>query len=220
MLLSMLAYLGVKSSLLSGDDSFTYASFLNKESKANTDYRAQISGVFIPLNEYIQRLANLDKLPMKTDCIGLVSGYEFALAGLSCEPMKIVSLFQLDEGSYRNLEFREIGKKIRILGSYDETADVYIQYSENIPYFTESDLVDLSESDGTVTDGNIDLYAEYGITNEMCAYCIEFIQGKLMETMAPEIANAHVLHAESYLNNVDVKTTGFYQNKVEAIHKI
>jgi hypothetical protein len=34
MLLSMLAYLGVKSSLLSGDDSFTYASFLNKERKS------------------------------------------------------------------------------------------------------------------------------------------------------------------------------------------
>jgi hypothetical protein len=220
MLLDKLAYLAIKSVYKLDDDSFTLTSLLTKDAKANSDYSVQVNNVFIPLNEAIQRLSNLDKIPWKVEDVGVVSldSASIKLSILSKKCDRIVSVYQLLNNRYvETISWKLLGDSILLFGDWDPSLDVYVQYRQQIPYFSESDLVALAD-DGT--DSNIDLSEVYGISENMCAYIIEYITGSLMEQDSPSLANLHLSRAEQYFANLDSMNTEVIQSKVEVVHRI
>lgn len=220
MLLDKLAYLAIKGVLKLDDDSFTLKSLLDKDATGNSDYSVQVNNVFSPLNEAIQRLSNLDKIPWKVDNVGSISldVASIKLSALSNKTDRIVSVYQLVNKRYiSTIEWRVIGDSILLFGDWDASLDVYVQYRLQVPYFSDVDLVALGE-DGT--DGNIDLYSTYGISETMCAYIIEYVVGNLLEQDSPSMANLHLSRAEQYFSGLDTMNTEIIQPSVEAVHRL
>jgi hypothetical protein len=220
MLLDKLVYLAIRSVYKLDDDSFTLKSLLSKDAVANSDYSMQVSNVFIPLNEAIQRLSNLDKIPWKVEDVGTVAldVASIKLSKLSNKYDRIVSVYQLLNNRYvETISWKVLGDSILLFGDWDPSLDVYVQYRQQIPNFSDSDLVELAD-DGT--DSNIDLNDVYGISENMCAYIIEYVTGSLLEQDSPSLANLHLSRAEQYFANLDSMNTEVIQSKVEAVHRI
>lgn len=219
MLLSRLAFEAIKASSLQGDNALSYSDYLSGNGATNNDYSREINLVFVPLNEFFQRLSSLGKLPYKVKNIGTLSESVTRIvnfSAISSSIKKIVNVFQFKGNNYLNIEFREMNNQLYLIGDWVSDENIYVQYEDELPYFNEDDLVALVDNDdGTTTDGNIDLRSEYGITNEMCVYAIEWCQGKLMEDASPSMSQMHINHVESYLAGLQTPQTDFSQNAIE-----
>jgi|LAHS01.1.fsa_nt_gb hypothetical protein len=222
MLLSKLVYQSIIASDLLGDGALSYDDLLKGIGSHNNDYARAINLAFVPLNEYFQRLSNLDQIRYAVEDVGLISSDSLyiPLANLKNECKKVVSVFQyLEDGDYRTISYRLEGNQIRITGSWLLDKDVHVQYAINMPMFSYSDIpsitINSDESETTVGD-DVDLYSKYGITNNACSHAIEWVQGKLMEDSAPELANLHINHVESYLSGLDPVNIAFNQQRIEA----
>lgn len=122
-------------------------------------------------------------------------------------------------GDYRKLGHVMFGKnKVRITSPISSFEEIFIEYKENIPSFSRMDIVPLEE-DGIV-DNNIDLFEEYGIDEQMSNYIMEYVQGKLLEPLAPELANMHITRAEAYFNNIGTVQSSFPQASTEHKYRI
>ena len=227
MLLSKLVYQAIVASDSIGDGGLSYEDFLTGFGADNDSYSKAINLVFVPLNEYFQRLSNLDKIPYQTLEVGEISSSSpyLDLSKLTdsdnqkIEVKKIISVFQFIDGNdYRTIEYREVGNKIRLVGKWYEAIPVCIQYAVNVPMFSLSDIpnITIDDNGNETTHGNdTDFFDKYGITNDECAYAMEWVQGKMLEDSAPELGNLHINHVESYLAGLDVRNTSFTQKVVE-----
>ena len=223
MLLSKLVFLAVKNVVYLDDNSFNYEDFIKGNFDNDIDYAANINNVFSPLNEAISRLSDLERIPYIVTEATVNSDLTINLTsfGNQVKEVKNVAVIGTD-GSYRKLAHRMFGKdKVRIVSPFTTFNNkVYIEYKENIPSFSIIDIEPLQIVDGVVNDNNIDLYLAYGITNSMCDFIMEYVQGKLLEPIAPELANAHITRAEAYFSNINPTQSSFPQQVVEKKYEI
>lgn len=125
MKLSRLVYLCVKNVNYYDDDSFTYDSFITRgieESNSYSDYSVSIKNVFTPLNEAIQRLSDLERIPYKVvGCLASnVNNNIIDLTNLGNDEngreIKVKEVINVATSDYRRLPFSSYGyNKIRLL---------------------------------------------------------------------------------------------------------
>ncbi len=54
----------------------------------------------------------------------------------------------------------------------------------------------------------------------MCSYIIEYAAGRLLEPIAPELANMHITRSEQYFDDLEEQQTPFSQNKITTKYRI
>ena len=213
MLLSKLVYLIVKNAIYYADSNFTYDAFANGDFDNDDDYALNINNAFGPLNEAIARLSDLDKIPHQIASISTVeSGY---VAPIPENAKEIVSVA---DHNRKPIDFKPYGMASIILAR--PCGFVYIEYKLDMPYFEKENLKS-SELDEELkyVDSNISL-KQYGITDSMCNFIIEYAQGRLLEPIAPELANMHLTRAETYFSNIRSVDTAFRQTSIETTMSI
>jgi len=225
MLLSKLVYLSVKNVLYLADSSFTYEAFLEGDFNNDSDYATNINNVFSPLNQAIARLNDLERIPYKVDSISyrdIVSNV-LDYSKLSSSASEIINVVQHYKGEYRNLAFRQFGvNKILITDYFVESSEypILVEYKQELPYFGITDIQEVELVNGEVLDDNIDLKVAYGISESASNYVMEYVQGRLLEPIAPDLANMHISRAEQYFAGLKANVSMFHQDQVENIYKI
>lgn len=229
MKLSFLAYYVVKNVKYLQDSSFTYESFRKGEYDNDDDYANSINNLFSPLNEAIHRLSDRRKIKSVIECMGTLNNDMYLpLDSATKKIKKILNVFYLCGSKYVRLDFREIQKNLLFISineKIDRNTQLFIQYLEDIKHFTYDDIYykEIENPDTfeieVVEDNDVDLY-DYGINETMCSYIIEYCQGKLQETIAPELANLHLTRAEQYFDDLDDQETLFTQNIVQRRYRI
>lgn len=210
MLLTKLVFLAVKDVLFLDDIGFTYEAFKAGQFDNDPDYKTNINNVYSPLNEAIQRLSDLDRIPLKVKniCDFKSNPIDFDTLNLSISFKDVEHIFTIYENGYYNFGFTKLGaKKFLINEPVDVGTPIYIEYKEDIPYL-----------DNLTKD--FDLKERYGIHDGMCNYIIEYVKGKLLEPIDPTQANLHVTRAEQYFNNLKANANGIKQDKVKAVYGV
>lgn len=218
MLLSKLVFLCVKNVIYLNDTSFNYEGFVDGDFDNDIDYATNINNVFSPLNEAITRLSDLERIPYIVDEVEVEQDKTIDLTKCSKKIRHVLNVAQVGEdGSFRKLGHVMFGKnKVRIVSPFSTFfSKIYIEYKENIPAFSRLDIAPVEEKDGEFVDNNIDLNDKYGIDDGMCNYIMEYVQGKLLEPIAPDLANMHITRAETYFSNIDTVKQSFPQIDVE-----
>ena len=209
MKLSKLLYLSIKDVVYNNDSSFTYENFMEGSFDNDIELSLQINNCFSPLNAAISRLLDLDRIPYRYEKINGVSAdlTEFAY------PVKeIVGVHNGKEA----VGFKQFGNEIVLLWS----TKAFVEYKEDIKQFSKEDLVPLEyEEDGSYQDKNIEL-KDYGIAESMASYICEYVKGKLLEPIAPEMANLHISTAENYFMNIMPNRKNSLQSAVQHKYNI
>ena len=223
MLLSKLVFLSVKNVIYLNDPSFNYDGFCAGDFDNDIDYATNINNVFSPLNEAIARLQDLERIPYLVDEVQPSADRIIDLSTLTRKPRRIVGVAVVDRyGNYVKLAFSPFGKnKIRINSAYSTIFNkIFVEYAENIPVFSKNDIVETKIVDDEVVDNNIDLFEQYGIDDAMSNYVMEYVQGKLLEPLAPDLANMHVTRAEAYFNNLSIAKKNFPQQVTQSKYRM
>jgi len=186
MLLSKLVYLSIKNVLYQNDGSFVEENFLNGSFDNDIDLSMQIHNVFSPLNEAIARLSDLNRIPYRFERIKPSIYGEIELSNF-VHPVKEV--MGVSQGGHATA-FKKLGSTL-YLEWFNSDEEAVVEYSEDIKTFSYEDL-----------EENEDM-KNYGISDAMCNYIIEFVKGKLLEPIAPELANLHITTAESYFQAIN-----------------
>ena len=221
MLLSQLVFQAVKNVKYIDDTDFNVDDFrigtyiINRD----LDYINSINNVFAPLNEAIHRLSDRGKIKNKTTCLGMgKTTYELPVNPdtKTSDVKSILNAFVLDEDmNYLRLPFREFGrdKVIVQIGGFTNSP-IWIEYQQDIPHF---DYTSFDYSNGNEIDVEL---KDYGISDTACSYIIEYVQGRLNETIAPELANMHITRAEQYFEDLEEQQTSFDQQVVFSKYRI
>ena len=235
MKLSKLAYLCVKNAIYYDDSSFTYEKFLeintdNSNSENYIDYDTFVNNVFNPLNEAIARLNDLEKIPYKVvNVADYLEGNQIDIRELSVK--EVINVAQMTNDTYKKLNFRELSNTHVIITTpfvKSKQYPIFIEYKVDIPYFTREDIPQLlnvtTEYDSTsniieATTTDVDL-KDYGISDSMCNFIIEYVRGRLEEQIDIQAANMHITRAEQYFNNIRQATQAFSQTVVDNKYKV
>lgn len=229
MKLSLLAYQVVKNIKYLQDFNFTYEAFRKGEYNNDSDYSNSINNLFAPINEAIHRLSDMQKIKTVIDFVGVLENKNFlSLKPITKNIKSIVSVFYMYNNQYCKVDFRELGAdKLLILNTnlIPSNATFYVQYFEDIKHFSPLDIAyveQVNTDDYSITileDNDVEL-KDYGITDTMCSYIIEYCQGKLQETIAPELANLHLTRSEQYFNDLESQQTFFEQSSIRNMYRI
>lgn len=210
MKLSELVFSAIKNVRYLDDPGFTYEAFIAHEYDNDPDYTNQMTNAYAPINEAIHRLSDRDKVKYIVESIGYPDDKGvLSLADVSRPIKTIKSIFRLSGCSYQKVEWREFTEG-KVLVLFPLRGEHLIQYSEDIKSFSASDWQDGDDED----------LKTYGITDTMCSYIIEYVQGRLQEPIAPEIANLHLNRAEQYFEDLDEQQTMFSQTSVTKRYSI
>lgn len=239
MLLSKLVFLSVKNVIYLDDPNFVYDAFLDMQEDgyaSDPDYNTHINNVFSPLNEAIARLSDLERIPYKVERVELECGTkEIDLNNLlqtddptnqkAANVKEMFAVGQMIGGKIERLRFKQIGNRVVVLDGVNLRYPLYIEYKEDIPQFDygsyhydfveENNIRAINEA----TKVDIDM-KDYGISDSMCNYIIEYVQGKLSETIEPSLANMHITRAESYFNNIRTVRPVFVQTIIKNVYSI
>ena len=218
MKLSKLVYQCVKNVIYFDDTSFSYEAFVHGDFDNNVDYANNINNVFAPINEAIARLSDLERIPYRVEECTIV---EDIIKLNECDyPVKEV--ISVAQGSYRGfvkLIHRPFGLGNIYVYDYNPYARTFIEYKEDIPMFnstyysyTNSDYLSFDEKDTELRD--------YGISDSMCNYIIEYVMGRLYEATSAEIANMHITRAEQYFSGIKSVTSAFVQKVVRNTYAV
>lgn len=220
MQLSELVYNIVKNVKYLEDNNFSYESFIRGDFDHDIDYANSINNAFAPLNEAIHRLSDLNKIKHKIESLKKPnSSGVIELGPIAYDIKKIISVFIISNGDYSHVQYREFGRDKIMLIDYIQDADYYMEYLQDIKHFSKSDIYIYEVENETIEKNDVDL-TKYGITNTMCSYIIEYCQGKLLEPIAPELANMHLTRSEQYFNDLDNQQTSFFQKSVKKKYRI
>lgn len=206
MYLSKLVYLAVKNVLYYNDPNFTYTSFKEGSFDSDPDYALNINNAFSPINEAIARLSDLERIPYIVEEVSVSNGIIDLAALTSGRKVKeALGVGQFNAEGIKPLRYKPFGvNKIIVLDPISADKKVFLEYKEDIPSFSFYET--LGHTIGVENDfdeeDDVDLYATYGITESMSNYIIEYVQGKLFEPIAPELANMHITRAETYFSNI------------------
>lgn len=210
MKLSEITYQVVKNAKYLEDPGFTYEAFIEKEYDDDQDYALSINNAMATINEAIHRLSDRNKIAFRVASLGTPDSNIVDISALSNSIKKIKSMFYMEGGDYETVGFREYGVGFVFIERLRKKP-LYIQYVQDIKAFRMSDIYD-SEKD-------IEL-ANVGINDTMCDYIVEYAQGKLQETIAPEIANMHITRAEQYFDDLEEQQTAFSQKVIAKKYRI
>ena len=221
MYLSRLIYECVKNVIYLGDEGFTYESFVAGDYDNNLDYATSINNVFTPLNKAIHRLSDRNKIKNKVVGIGMVGVNGLAdISDYSKDIKKITNVFSLSSnGMYFRNEFREYGRDKIVIMNPSSSSVYYMEYMQDIKHFTRDDFFKKEIADNEYEERDIDL-KEYGITDTICSYIIEFVQGHLLENIDSSLANMHRAHAEQCFDDLETQQTSFSQRVVHKAYRI
>lgn len=232
MLLSKLVYLCVKNVIYLDDPNFLYETFLEGTYNNDPDYNTHINNVFSPLNEAIARLSDLERIPYKVKQAELELGTrEIDLDNLNQKEnaeeretalvKEMYAVGQIIAGKPERLRFKQIGNKVLILDSVNIRYPIYIEYKEDIPQFDNNSYNYEYVEEDLVSETILDVeMKDYNISDSMCNFIIEYVQGKLSESIEPSLANMHVTRAESYFNNIRTVRPVFVQTAIKNVYKM
>lgn len=204
MKLSELTYQVVKNVVYLDDEGFTYEAFLEKDFNNNQDYANQINNAMTPINEAIHRLSDRNKIRFRVVGLGTPTNNLVDMSAVAGKIKKIKSAFYMTSKGYSAVGFKEYNGGFLFIERV-ERQPLYIQFVEDVEPFEMSDIYSESE--------DIDL-KNLGITDTMCSYIIEYAQGKLLEPIAPELANMHITRSEQYFDDLEDQSMVFTQNVV------
>ena len=201
---SELTYEVVKNVVYYEDAGFTYQAFLDKDFDNDQDYANQINNAMAPINEAIHRLSDRNKILLPIVAIGIPTNNLVNIEAISRKIKTIKAVFYMTSAGYELVGYNEFNKGFlfveRVLN-----APLFIQFVEDIEPFKKEDIYN--------EDKDTDL-KNLGITDTMCSYIIEYAQGKLLEPIAPELANMHVTRAEQYFDDLDDQSLVFTQRVI------
>lgn len=217
MKLSELVFEVVKNVKYLDDIGFNLEDLIAGKYNDDLDYKNSINNAFNPINEAIHRLSDLNKIKYKTDIL------PFPANGLIKIPSdynvgKIIAIFKVYCGDFtncQNVSFHEqfMSNETHIIIDdfcNDYAWTFFIQYKEDIKRFSNKDI-EYNHDDETHKDIDLKIY---GLTDTMCSYIIEYAQGKLLEPIAPELANMHITRSEQYFSNLEEQQTPFLQRSI------
>ena len=220
MQLSKLVYEVVKNVKYLEDTGFTYEAFVRGEYDNDLDYRNSINNAFSPINEAIHRLSDRNKIKHKIELIGKANNNGIIdLGTLAYDINKIINVFSLLNGDYVHVEFREFGKD-KLLVTSNSDNELYLEYIQDICHFSKDDIYFFTDNNNIIEKKDVDLKKDYGITETMCSYIIEYAAGRLLEPIAPELANMHITRSEQYFDDLEEQQTPFSQNKITTKYRI
>lgn len=220
MQLSKLVYEVVKNVKYLEDTGFTYEAFVRGEYDNDLDYKNSINNAFSPINEAIHRLSDRNKIKHKIELIGKANNNGIIdLGTLAYDINKIINVFSLLNGDYVHVEFREFGKD-KLLVTSNSDNELYLEYIQDICHFSKDDIYFFTDNNNIIEKKDVNLKKDYGITETMCSYIIEYAAGRLLEPIAPELANMHITRSEQYFDDLEVQQTPFSQNKITTKYRI
>ena len=238
MYLSKLVYLCVKNVLYYNDPSFDYNSFLLGTFDPDPDYDTNINNVFTPVNEAIARLNDLERIPYKVERVKFLDNTRTidlnnvlntsdATQKKALNVKEVRGVGQLINGVPYPLAFKHVGTTVLVLENLKNSAfPVYIEYKEDIPQFDRDDIPEKDPSTDELYEPTDELYSdvelkqEYGISDSMCNYIIEYVKGSLLEPIEPTLANLHITRAESYFSNTKPVSGLFQQRIIRQVYRI
>ena len=233
MKLSKLVFLCVKNVLYLNDSSFNYDAFILGDFNSDPDYDTNINNVFTPLNEAIARLSDLERIPYKVVKVKfkgnerVIDTNDIDGDSTSLNIKEVCGVGQLFMNKPILLAYKHVGTDVIVLDRLVENSlPVYLEYKEEIPHFDISNipakdpLTDdvMLDNDGEPTP-DVEL-KDYNISDSMCNYIIEYVQGKLQEPIEPNLANMHVTRAEAYFTNIRTVRPLFVQRSINSVYKI
>ena len=207
MKLSELTYQVVKNVIYLEDAGFTYKAFIDGEYNEDQDYANFIVNAMVPISEAIHRLSDRNKIAYKIVSVGEPKENLVDISQLNTQIKKIKSVFYMKGGQIIRVGFREFATGFIFIQNVLRYP-LYIQFIEDIPHLSIGTGVNYSE------EKDINL-KNVGISETMCDYIIEYAQGKLLEQIAPELANLHINRAEQYFDDLEEQQTYFAQEVVE-----
>lgn len=220
MQLSKLVYEVVKNVKYLEDTGFTYEAFVRGEYDNDLDYKNSINNAFSPINEAIHRLSDRNKIKHKIELIGKANNNGIIdLGTLAYDINKIINVFSLLNGDYVHVEFREFGKN-KLLVTSNSDNELYLEYIQDICHFSKDDIYFFTDNNNIIEKKDVDLKKDYGITETMCSYIIEYAVGRLLEPIAPELANMHITRSEQYFDDLEEQQTPFSQSKITTKYRI
>lgn len=231
MYLSKLVFLCVKNVLYYNDNSFNYNDFLAGNFDSDPDYDTAINNVFTPLNEAIARLNDLGRIPYRIDEANFVNDVadlkQFATRETDPRKVKeVISVGQFHIRRPEKLDYKCSANKVFLCERKFNGSPVFIEYKEDIPWFTREDipqknpLTDEAYEPEDEEYRDVDLSEKYNISDSICNYIIEYVQGKLLEPIAPDLANMHITRAEAYFSNITPVSKTFVQSFVRKLYSI
>lgn len=257
MLLSQLVYQVVKQAVYFEDnrqlDEMTirkYANALttnygsdNKGVSIDADYKRNLDNALLVINQALQRVASLNKLPLKTFFIDTYNAdnekdkfsiNEDGILKLNKDYFdnenensldRIVNIFFRTNDGYKNIPYQSFSRYVVQLDILPK--QFYIEYYPEIKYFDFNDIAYNVESVSddidsmAITDNNVDL-RELGFSNKTCSYIILWCKGTLGRDIYGSEADIWVNQAEGYFTTLEEfdGTTPHYQDKVNSINEI
>lgn len=218
MKLSELAYRSIKEAIYLDDSGFTLEAYKDGTYYESAEYGIQINNVFSPINEAISRLSDLEKLPYRVIEIPKESitkddgAYIIDLSFVDEDIKDVINVAYKNGSNFTKIEAKPFGiDKLIVSGSYSDYYRLFLEYKEEIPYFTEKEAGVYPYSDEETGDTEL---KEYGINNAMCSYIMEYAMSKLSEDVDPSLSNLHLTRAEQYFSNLKSVTSTFKQNTV------
>ena len=218
MKLSKLVYQCVKNVHYFDDSSFSYEGFVHGDFDNNVDYATNINNVFAPLNEAIARLSDLERIPYRVEECAIVED----IIKLSDCDYPVKEVISVAQGSYRGfvkLVHRPFGLGNIYVYDYSPYARTFIEYKEDIPMFNET-YYSRSNSEFFLEQNEDTELRDYGITDSMCNYIIEYVMGRLYEATSAELANMHITRAEQYFSGIRSVTSAFAQRVVHNTYTV
>ena len=191
----------------------------NEDIELDVDYRVLVDNAFLFVNEAIQRLSNLDKLPPKI----VERDIENGLIDLTeVEDLdRVLNVYTYKNKEIINYGFNEIDhKKLLVLDKVN--SKVFIEYYPDIRLFDMSDISYYEDpTTHETTDNDIEL-KDFGITNKMANYISIYARGKLGYDIYGSEANQYVNQAEAYFNDLDSfgGRTLHFQNHIDSKYKV
>ena len=204
MKLSELTYDVVKNVVYYEDAGFTYQAFLDKDFDNDQDYANQINNAMAPINEAIHRLSDRNKILFPVVSVGVPTNNIVSIQAFENKVKSIKAVFYVKPTGYEVVGYNDFGKGFIFIERVEQSP-LFIQYVEDIKPFKKEDIYN--------EEKDIDL-KELNITDTMCDYIIEYAQGKLLEPIAPELANMHVTRSEQYFDDLDDQSLTFTQKVI------
>lgn len=220
--LSKLVFLCVKNAIYYDDASFSFDNFKRGLHNGNPDYATNINNVYLPLNEAIARLSDLERIPYKILEVNNIINGVINLTNIEQENnLKIKEVINVAVlPKFVKIDHKNLGgNKVLINGNISTPRDLVIEVKEDIPYFDSTYYFYKKDNEETLEEHDTEL-RDYNISNSMCNYIMEYVMGKLTEQINPEIATMHITRAEAYFNNIRPNYSNLTQRVVEKIYRI
>ena len=183
----------------------------------DSDYKRTIDNVFNALNKAIQRVADLDKLALKT----IECDLPLDLSEHEEEISYITNIYYKSGSDFIYVPFYANGIDIEFRRELPSSVDkIYVEYYPEIKWFSYEDIA-MHYGDEIEVDNDIDLKQVYGITNKTCSYIMLHAKGTLGYDIYGAEANLWINQAESYFLDLQdyAGHTHHFQAKVDTEFK-